>query len=48
MIKKAMQTRKQKLEKNQDLLVDMRPEFVNALRNCISFSSKLDFKVTVL
>lgn len=40
MITKAMQERKRKLEHNQNLLVDMRPEFVNALKRCNSFSCK--------
>ena len=41
MINNAMSTRKKKLEKNQNLLVEMRPEFAEALKRCDSFSSKL-------
>ena len=36
----AMSARKAKLEKKQNLLVDMRPEFVKALEQSMSFSSK--------
>jgi len=41
MINNAMSARKKKLEKNQNLLVEMRPEFAAALKRCDSFSSKL-------
>ena len=37
----SMQARKQKMEEKQDLLIEMRPEFADALDNCINFSSKL-------
>ena len=40
MIKTAKAKRKVKLEEHQDLLVEMRPEFVAALKACQSFSSK--------
>jgi hypothetical protein len=42
MINHSLQQRKEKLEKSQNLLVEMRPEFANALRNSISFSCKLN------
>jgi hypothetical protein len=38
-INKAQYARKEKIEKNQNLLVEMRPEFIEALDNCMSFSS---------
>ena len=41
MINSAMTARRKKLEKNQNLLVEMRPEFAAALKRCDSFSSKL-------
>lgn len=41
MIDDALTARKNKLEKNRDLIIEMRPEFVQALQNCINFSSKL-------
>ncbi len=40
MINKAMNKRKEKLEHNQDLLVEMKPEFAEAIKNCNNFSSK--------
>jgi hypothetical protein len=40
MINEACKARKEKLEHNQDLLVEMRPEFATALKKCIAFSSK--------
>jgi hypothetical protein len=40
MVDKALKERKEKLEKNQDLIVEMKPEFANALKKCIGFSSK--------
>lgn len=36
-----MLTRKQKLEQNQNLLVEVRPEFAQALQNTLNFSSKI-------
>jgi len=39
-IAKAMQDRKKKIEQSQDLIVDMRPEFAEALKRCQSFSCK--------
>jgi hypothetical protein len=41
MVSKAVKDRVQKLEKSQDLIVEMKPEFEAALKKCISFSSKL-------
>jgi hypothetical protein len=38
MINKAMQQRKEKLEQNQNMIVEMRPEFAAALKKSISFS----------
>ena len=35
MIDRAVKNRKEKLEKSQDLLVEMRPEFANALKSCL-------------
>ena len=40
MINKAMVDRKKKLEESQNLIVEMRPEFANALKKSISFSCK--------
>lgn len=39
-ITKAMKARKAKLEQSQDLLVEMKPEFAEAIKNCTNFSSK--------
>jgi hypothetical protein len=36
----AMAKRKDKLEKNQNMIVELRPEFAAALKKCTSFSSK--------
>ena len=36
----AMNARRHKLEKTQGQLVEMRPEFVEALKRCTNFSSK--------
>ena len=40
-ITQAKNMRKTRLEEHQDLLVEMRPEFVAALKYCNSFSSKI-------
>jgi hypothetical protein len=40
MIEVAKQNRKEKIEKSQDLLVHMRPEFEEALKNTLNFKSK--------
>lgn len=40
MIDQAIKARKEKLEKNQDLLVDLRPEFADALKTAVAFSCK--------
>jgi hypothetical protein len=40
MINKAIALRKKRLEQSQNQLVDMRPEFVEALKRCQSFSCK--------
>jgi hypothetical protein len=36
----AIKKRKEKLEESRNLLVDMRPEFAQAFKNCLNFSSK--------
>ena len=41
MINNALMSRKDKLEKSRDLVVEMRPEFADALNKCLNFSSKL-------
>lgn len=40
MIENAMAVRKDKLEHNRDLLIEMKPEFVDALEKCMNFSRK--------
>ena len=40
MIHDAMEKRKEALEKNRNLLVDMKPEFADALSKCLNFSCK--------
>lgn len=40
MINKALVDRKKKLEESQNLIVEMRPEFANALKKSINFSCK--------
>ena len=40
MIKDAVKARKERLEEKHNLNVEMRPEFAQALQNCMSFSSK--------
>ena len=40
MVDEAMAIRKDKLEHNRDLIVEMRPEFATALQACMNFSSK--------
>ena len=47
MIDGAMSSRKNKLEHNRDLLVQMRPEFVEALDHCLNFSSKLQLRSNI-
>ena len=48
MIDTAMKTRKAKIEEHQDLLVEMRPEFVSALKSSLNFSSNdfIPFNIT--
>jgi hypothetical protein len=41
MINAAIAARRRKLEKSQDLMIDMRPEFLHALQRCSSFGSKM-------
>ena len=48
MIDCAIKARKEKLEKSQDLLVDMRPEFVDALKSAVAFSRKYSAILTSL
>jgi hypothetical protein len=45
MINRSLQQRKDKLEKSQNLLVEMRPEFANALKKSISFSCKINIVI---
>ncbi len=40
MIKDTIKALKERLEENHNLNVEMRPEFAQALQNCLSFSSK--------
>ena len=40
MIDAAMKKRKEKVEHSRSLCIEMRPEFVEALDNCLSFSCK--------
>jgi hypothetical protein len=40
MIKDAVKTGKERLEEKHNLNVEMRPEFTQALQDCMSFSSK--------
>jgi hypothetical protein len=40
MITDAMKKRKDRLEESQNLIVQMRPEFAQALNSCLNFSSK--------
>jgi hypothetical protein len=39
-IKDAVKARKDRLEEKHNLNVEMRPEFAQALQNCMNFSSK--------
>ena len=41
LITSAMKKRRDRLELSQNLLVEMRPEFAQALHSCLNFSSKL-------
>ena len=41
LITAAMKRRRDKLEQSQNLLVEMRPEFAQALHSCLNFSSKM-------
>jgi len=41
MINTAMSIRRDRLEKSRDLVVEMRPEFADALSKCLNFSSKI-------
>ena len=47
MIDKALDKRKEKLEKSKDLMVDVRPEFAKALSQTLSFSSKLPLFISL-
>ncbi len=38
-IKDAVKARRERLEEKNNLMVEMRPEFAQALQDCISFSS---------
>ena len=48
MINKAMTKRKTKLEQSQALLIEKKPEFAEALKNCNNFSSKKNFPQLLL
>ncbi|CDW82385.1 UNKNOWN [Stylonychia lemnae] len=39
-INSAQQNRKERLEQNRDLVVEMRPEFADALNRCLNFSTE--------
>ena len=43
MVHDAMEIRKENLEKNRNLLVEMKPEFADALSKCQYFSCKILF-----
>jgi len=45
MIDEAVAVRRVKVEENRDLLVELRPEFANALQHCNTFSSMLLFNL---
>ena len=46
MVNKAMTKRREKLENSQNLIIEMRPEFAQALKKSISFSRKFMTTVT--
>ena len=48
MIDRASMQRKEKLENSQNMIVEMKPEFEAALKNCIGFSSKLHLIINLL
>ncbi len=48
MIDKARQNRLEHLEKSQNLIVEMRPEFAEALKNTVAFSCKTSFNFLLL
>ena len=39
MIKKAMQERRERLDKKEEQVIQIRPEFSQALQECVTFSS---------
>ena len=39
MVKRTLEERQQKIEESRDELIDMKPEFAEALERCISFSN---------
>ena len=43
LVEKAIKARKARLEQSQNLLVEMKPEFEQALKRCVSFSSKHNY-----
>jgi hypothetical protein len=45
MITDAMKVRQERLEEKRDLVVQMRPEFVEALNSCLNFSRKLGIPI---
>jgi hypothetical protein len=42
----AQAARNKKLEQSRNLTVPMKPEFAQALTNCVNFSCKLFFPIT--
>lgn len=40
MVKEAIANRRTKLEQSRNELIEMRPEFAQALKRCVSFGSK--------
>jgi hypothetical protein len=47
MLKDAVKERKERLEEKRNLMIEMRPEFAAAFNNCMSFSSKASFFLTI-
>jgi hypothetical protein len=48
LINNAKEDRRKRLDQSQGQLVEMRPEFAQALRRCTTFSSKSQYRVTQL
>jgi hypothetical protein len=43
MINSAMEERRHKIDEKMDQIIELRPEFADALNNCINFSCKYNF-----